>query len=283
MIEIGTYCTSSAVASIIGTSAFSSSTTPTDKTVELMIQRAEERIDDTTTNSWRSRVSYQELHHLELPYIFGSGIPVYLDKMNLKTLATGSGDILEVWNGSTWENWTTSKTESRNRDYWLDYRSGILYLVTRYTWRRDSMVRITYRYGANRETQINATGGITADATTITVDSTAEFDPTGYFRIDDEYITYTGKTSTTFTGCTRAAFNSTAATHTDDAYVRWIPLDIEEACTKMVAIELLRMDDRAMVILEGGDKVPIQDKIRMIQEDVDRILHRRANAMAMTK
>lgn len=42
-----------------------------------------------------------------------------------------------------------------------------------------------------------------AQQTTITVASTAAFPNTGALRIDGEAIVYTGKTATTFTGCTR--------------------------------------------------------------------------------
>lgn len=56
-------------------------------------------------------------------------------------------------------------------------------------------------------------------ATTITVDSTANFPEAGRIRIDDEEILYTGKTPTTFTGCTRGARSTRAATHSDNAVV----------------------------------------------------------------
>ena len=45
-------------------------------------------------------------------------------------------------------------------------------------------------------------GAVTADDTTITVDSTNGFPSSGNFAIGTDKIVYTGKTSTTFTGCT---------------------------------------------------------------------------------
>lgn len=39
----------------------------------------------------------------------------------------------------------------------------------------------------------------------------------GYIRVDDEIIRYTGKTSTTFTGCTRGVLNTRATVHNVDA------------------------------------------------------------------
>ena len=59
-------------------------------------------------------------------------------------------------------------------------------------------------------------GALTDSATTITVDSTTGFPTSGQFQIDEEIITYTGTTSTTFTGCTRGAEGTTAAAHDDN-------------------------------------------------------------------
>ena len=58
-----------------------------------------------------------------------------------------------------------------------------------------------------------------ATATTVTVDSAASFTSSGYIKIEDEIIEYTGTTSTTFTGLIRGSFNTTAATHADNEAV----------------------------------------------------------------
>lgn len=75
-------------------------------------------------------------------------------------------------------------------------------------------------------------GAITDSDTTITVLDTDQFlvgitgpdgavdsSFTGYIKIDDEIIKYTGKTSTTFTGCLRGQLNTTAASHENEADV----------------------------------------------------------------
>ena len=65
------------------------------------------------------------------------------------------------------------------------------------------------------------TGGtLSSSNTTVTVTSTTGFSTTGTISIEDEEITYTGKTGTTFTGCTRGANGTTAATHVDTTPVR---------------------------------------------------------------
>ena len=60
---------------------------------------------------------------------------------------------------------------------------------------------------------------MTASDTSVTVDSSANFETAGYLLIDSEIIQHTGKTSTTFTGLTRGLFGTTAATHADNATV----------------------------------------------------------------
>tara|TARA_R100000700_G_scaffold41260_1_gene60984 strand:+ start:1137 stop:3485 length:2349 start_codon:yes stop_codon:yes gene_type:complete len=69
-------------------------------------------------------------------------------------------------------------------------------------------------------TLINGSG-LASDVTvtTATVDSAANFASSGYIKIQDEIIEYTGTTSTTFTGLNRGSFGTTAATHADNIAV----------------------------------------------------------------
>jgi hypothetical protein len=68
-------------------------------------------------------------------------------------------------------------------------------------------------------TTTNLDGALTDSATTVTVNSTTGFDSTGTIFIGNEQIIYTGTSSTTFTGCTRGANDTTAAAHSDDTQV----------------------------------------------------------------
>lgn len=56
-------------------------------------------------------------------------------------------------------------------------------------------------------------GTINNSVTTITVVSTSAFTASGAIWIEGEYITYSGKTATDFTGCVRGADGTTAASH----------------------------------------------------------------------
>lgn len=62
-------------------------------------------------------------------------------------------------------------------------------------------------------------GSHTAAVTTITVASTTNFLSAGTIMVDSEKITYTGKTATTFTGATRGAHGTAAASHLTAATV----------------------------------------------------------------
>jgi len=73
----------------------------------------------------------------------------------------------------------------------------------------------------NTGTSTTLNGDINSSVTTVTVASTTGFESSGTITIGEENITYTGKTTTTFTGCTRGADSTTAASHTNgDAVVR---------------------------------------------------------------
>ena len=67
-------------------------------------------------------------------------------------------------------------------------------------WRRKARV---YPYPEDSADTTTLNGNIIAASTTITVASTSGFDEQGRIIIDDEVISYTGTTATTFTGCTR--------------------------------------------------------------------------------
>ncbi len=75
-------------------------------------------------------------------------------------------------------------------------------------------------------------------ATTFTVDDTYDFPEQGRFHIDDEEVIYTGKTPTTFTGCTRGARGTRAAAHSDNAVInnayKVIITDIEQKASVLL-------------------------------------------------
>jgi hypothetical protein len=64
------------------------------------------------------------------------------------------------------------------------------------------------------------TADATAGATTITVDSTTGYPSQGKLKINSEFMSYTGKTATSFTGLTRGIYGSTASSYLGSAQPR---------------------------------------------------------------
>lgn len=73
---------------------------------------------------------------------------------------------------------------------------------------------------ADSRNETNLNGAHNSSATTITVDSTSNFPSTGLFKLDEELISYTGITATTFTGCARGVEGTTASSHGDNTEVK---------------------------------------------------------------
>ena len=63
-------------------------------------------------------------------------------------------------------------------------------------------------------------GAITATATTITLADASSFSTSGSVRINDEIITYSGKSTNDLTGCTRGTGGTTAIAHDTATAVR---------------------------------------------------------------
>ena len=130
--------------------AFSTTTQPTLAQVETIIERKEGIIEKRTNHAWQSKTITKEYHDMPwYNYEWGTGVKVFLNHRDVKTLDTAEGDKIEIWNGSSWEDWVASsgRTEGRASDYWLDYGLGILFLKS-YTWSiRSVPIRVTYRYG----------------------------------------------------------------------------------------------------------------------------------------
>src|SRR3990172_8521706 len=80
-------------------------------------------------------------------------------------------------------------------------------------------VTVTASTNINSGTTTTISSNTDATTTTISATSTSGFPATGRIRIDNELIDYTGKTGTTFTGCTRGVSSTTAVSHISGAKV----------------------------------------------------------------
>ena len=55
---------------------------------------------------------------------------------------------------------------------------------------------------------------------------------------------------------------------------RYLEQAIEDACTKLVAIDLLMSDDRSVLIPEGSQNVDLASKIQLYRADIDKTMAR---------
>jgi len=278
------YTTVGRISFLLQKEPFSAVTTPRAETVELMINTKEDYIDWYTQNAFRETFVYDEDHDMLRSYYAYTGYAVHLKHKKIKTFDTTKGDKIEIFQGAKdYTDYLTDKTEGRDSDWWVDFFNGIIYFRHHAPITYKHAARITYRYGGI-DTLINDGAGIDAVVTTVTVDSTTGFPGRGYIRIDDEEMTYTGKTATSFTGLTRGSYNSTAATHNDDALIVWVPLDIADACTKLVAIDILQREDQNIFVAEGegATGTRIVDKIMQWEKDAKDILDRHKEMMYYT-
>lgn len=62
-----------------------------------------------------------------------------------------SVDKLQIYDGSSYVDWVSTKTEGRDKDYWIDYYRGIIYINTyafgTYLYRPYNVI-VDYTYGA---------------------------------------------------------------------------------------------------------------------------------------
>ena len=93
---------------------------------------------------------------------------------------------------------------------------------------------------------------INNSVTTIPVVSTANFISPGAILIGSEVISYTGKTPTSFTGCTRGQYGSSNAAHLSGAYVGEI-----QPPTGAVALIMTQTSSSNGVALDPADKSKI--------------------------
>ena len=93
---------------------------------------------------------------------------------------------------------------------------------------------------------------------TISVDSTTGFSSSGTLQINSEIFTYTGKTSTTFTGVTRATSSTSAAAHAVDDVVSesWTEKDTGRTSASKYSFERFNFDGNDKIIVTDGNNDP---------------------------
>jgi hypothetical protein len=127
---------------------------------------------------------------------------------------------------------------------------------------------------------VGASNNITANATmtgsgVITVISTTGFSSSGALQIDDEQFTYTGITSTTFTGVTRATNSTTAAVHSASSDTTrtvvsesWTERDTSRSNAVKYSLERFNFNGSDKLILVDGANAPVVFNTSIAATDV---------------
>lgn len=108
-------------------------------------------------------------------------------------------------------------------------------------------------------------GAISDSTTTIDVDDVSDFQSSGTIKIENELITYTGTSSgaagDSFTGCTRGAYDSTAASHSDNTTV--------DECEKLTAADLNDTFDAAVTKIQSLSAFWLNSDLYDVYDDFD--------------
>lgn len=254
----------------------STTTQPTKSWTNGLIENKMTEIDNDLDTSFRLSQMYEYLSFTS-DYLRYTGLRIPLSKRSIITpLSTAAGDSLQVFDGTNWTEWVGVNTESRSGDFWFDEVDGILNVINKTLVTDFKAFKIRYRYNEGVQTAMNDPGGITSGDTTVIVTSTANMPYQGWFRLESEEIRYNAKTATTLTLTERGAFGTTAASHADTLTVFWVPSDIVDMCTMMVAIDLLNAEDWSSGGGTGSPDIPgaqlnVSSKISEWKEKIELI------------
>ena len=104
----------------------------------------------------------------------------------------------------------------------------------------------------------------------ITVDSTTGFASSGNLQIGDEKFTYTGVTSNSFTGVTRATSSTTAATHITDSSISidWTEIDTGRTNAKKYHFERFNFDGNEKIVFVDQVNAPVVFNTSLSATDV---------------
>lgn len=116
--------------------------------------------------------------------------------------------------------------------------------------RGDVMLKVYQDVGAR-------VSGALASSGNVTVTSTVGFSAKGSLMIDAEIVTYTGLTSTTFTGCTRGARGTSAATHLSGTPI--LPLRLFGDCLQWEVVR--REGERSLAANFAGAPWRLQHRL----------------------
>ena len=153
------YCTATDVARYLQLDfTLGAGTTPTETDVEQNIIDAQDEIDRQTHHAWRESQVLNEFYNFPTEGrtysryglggdLYTTGLKIDLRHRKIKDFDTNEGDKLEIWNGTEYVDWITTKTEGRADDFWIDQEQGMLYVRYFYPFFIERAIRLSYRFG----------------------------------------------------------------------------------------------------------------------------------------
>lgn len=253
--------------------------TPRSGQIDNYILMAEGEFEDRTGTAFKPITVTNEVHDLEAyrqryhelfdQSWFSVPRPIYLNHKPILPFDSDRGHKIEVYEGSEtaatvadpirrWTRWD-ERTYGRQNDYWFDEEKGHLFVRKPFIFRRGAAVRITYEYG---KPITSTTTALASTSTTIPVVSTHRYEHRGIIRIGTEYIHHTGKTETSFTGCTRGVLGTSAQAHDTSSEVYEVPQNIRRLITMRAAT--LFLENEVFIGMAGdssGTNVNFSQKV----------------------
>lgn len=242
---------------LLSETSFDANSVPNRDQIGQYIRQAEGEIVDRTNTAWWPVWVEEERHDVEAwrnrhrdlfhDQWWTVARPIHANHRPILPLSSSRGHQIEVYSGSTdadqeWTDFISTKTQGRGDDWWIDHDTGIVYIRKAFLIRRHALVRLTYEYGQPVQT---LNGAVTDSDTTITLQAYHNRPATwgvparGEGRINNEYITWTGKTDTDLTGVERGQYNTDAQAHSSGDEFQSIPWSVASAVTHYAAAKYL--------------------------------------------
>lgn len=154
------YCSHADVSALKGRAAYTESSVPKASQVDSIIDAVQDEIDRYTNSAWRIKTIINEYHDYRGPRL--GGFPVgygswlydvkdrrtsYFRYKPVLQIDGTKGDKIEILRGNTYEDLVATGQEGRDKDFWIEYDRGELFLVTTYPARERNSIRLSYRYG----------------------------------------------------------------------------------------------------------------------------------------
>ena len=261
--------------------AYSSTSNPNVDQVDSLIEQKMDVIDSEMRTSFRlSRT--REKHSIRngsMSAFSYDGSRVFLGNKNIVTpLSASAGDSLKVYNGSTDEEWVGVKSESRGTgNFWIDDTLGILFVKNIFSYNNYLSIDVTYRFNGGARSTLS--GAVISGATgSVSLTDSSDFPVQGIATVSGEVIRFNNNVSNNLTVVERGAFNTQTEAQSSGAIIFTLPQDIRDACTKLVAIDLLNSEDWSSGGDNSGDiasgQQAISGKIERWRNDIDKTYDR---------